>query len=54
MYDSACHLSTLADALEIGRICDEYGFIGMRIPIKMEVYQYMETELCHKICQHLF
>ncbi len=34
MYDSACHLSTLADALEIGKICDEYGFYWYEDPYK--------------------
>ena len=34
MYDSACHLSTLADALEIGRICDDYGFYWYEDPYK--------------------
>ena len=32
MYDSACHLSTLADAIKIGRVCDEYGLYWLEDP----------------------
>ena len=34
MYDAACHLNTLSDALEVGRICDEYGFYWYEDPYK--------------------
>ncbi len=34
MYDSACHLSTLSDALEIGKVCDEYNFYWYEDPYK--------------------
>ncbi|MGY8958891.1 MAG: enolase C-terminal domain-like protein, partial [Alphaproteobacteria bacterium] len=32
MYDSACHLATLADAIKIGRVCDEYGLYWLEDP----------------------
>jgi L-alanine-DL-glutamate epimerase-like enolase superfamily enzyme len=32
MYDAACHLPTLADAIKIGRICDEFGFYWLEDP----------------------
>lgn len=32
MYDAACHLSTLADAIQIGRVCDEYGLYWLEDP----------------------
>ena len=25
MYDAGCHFNTLADALEVGKVCDEYN-----------------------------
>ena len=34
MYDSACHLSTIADALEVGKVCDHYGFYWYEDPYK--------------------
>lgn len=34
MYDAACHLNTLSDALEVGRVCDEYGFYWYEDPYK--------------------
>jgi L-alanine-DL-glutamate epimerase-like enolase superfamily enzyme len=34
MYDAGCHLSTLADALEVGKICDEYDFYWYEDPYK--------------------
>tara|TARA_B110000003_G_scaffold102236_2_gene104429 strand:- start:444 stop:1622 length:1179 start_codon:yes stop_codon:yes gene_type:complete len=34
MYDAACHISTLADALEIGKVCDDYGFYWYEDPYK--------------------
>lgn len=32
MYDSACHLATLADAIEIGRVCDANGLYWYEDP----------------------
>lgn len=32
MYDSACHLATLGDAIRVGRVCDEYGFYWYEDP----------------------
>jgi L-alanine-DL-glutamate epimerase-like enolase superfamily enzyme len=32
MYDAACHLATLADAIKVGRVCDEYGFAWFEDP----------------------
>ena len=32
MYDAACHLTTLADAIKVGRVCDEYGFDWLEDP----------------------
>ncbi|MBT5810871.1 MAG: mandelate racemase/muconate lactonizing protein [Rhodospirillaceae bacterium] len=32
MYDSACHLQTLADAIQIGRVCDEHGLYWLEDP----------------------
>jgi L-alanine-DL-glutamate epimerase-like enolase superfamily enzyme len=32
MYDAACHLPTLADAITVGRVCDEYGFAWFEDP----------------------
>ena len=34
MYDAGCNLSTLADALEVGRICDDYDFYWYEDPYK--------------------
>ena len=34
MYDAGCHLSTLADALEVGKICDEFNFYWYEDPYK--------------------
>ena len=34
MYDSACHLSTLSDALEVGKVCDEYNLYWYEDPYK--------------------
>tara|TARA_B100000767_G_scaffold270537_1_gene294451 strand:+ start:9001 stop:10191 length:1191 start_codon:yes stop_codon:yes gene_type:complete len=34
MYDSACHLSTLTDALEVGKVCDEYNLYWYEDPYK--------------------
>ena len=34
MYDAGCHLSTLADALEVGKVCDEYDFYWYEDPYK--------------------
>ncbi|NQV98523.1 MAG: mandelate racemase/muconate lactonizing protein [Rhodospirillales bacterium] len=32
MYDAACHPSTLADAIQIGRVCDAYGLYWLEDP----------------------
>lgn len=32
MYDAACHPETLADAIRIGQICDEYGLYWLEDP----------------------
>ena len=32
MYDSACHLSTFADAIQVGKVCDEYGLYWYEDP----------------------
>jgi L-alanine-DL-glutamate epimerase-like enolase superfamily enzyme len=32
MYDSACHLATLADAIQIGRVCDDHGLYWYEDP----------------------
>jgi L-alanine-DL-glutamate epimerase-like enolase superfamily enzyme len=32
MYDAACHLKTLADAIKVGRVCDEYGLYWYEDP----------------------
>ncbi|MDH3452639.1 MAG: mandelate racemase/muconate lactonizing protein, partial [Gammaproteobacteria bacterium] len=32
MYDAACHLPTLADAIRVGRVCDEYGYAWFEDP----------------------
>lgn len=32
MHDSACHLITFADALKVGRVCDEAGFFWYEDP----------------------
>ena len=32
MYDSSCYLRTLADAIRIGKVCDEYGFYWYEDP----------------------
>ncbi len=34
MYDAGCHFNTLADALEVGSICDEYNFYWYEDPYK--------------------
>ena len=34
MYDAGCHLNTLADALEVGKVCDEYNFYWYEDPYK--------------------
>ena len=34
MYDASCHLSTLTEALEVGRVCDEYSFYWYEDPYK--------------------
>ncbi|MBF0276633.1 MAG: mandelate racemase/muconate lactonizing protein [SAR324 cluster bacterium] len=32
MYDSACHLKTLADAIQIGQVCDDHGVYWFEDP----------------------
>jgi L-alanine-DL-glutamate epimerase-like enolase superfamily enzyme len=32
MYDAACHPDTLADAIQIGQVCDEYGLYWLEDP----------------------
>ena len=32
MYDSACNLKTFADAVRLGRVCDEYGYLWLEDP----------------------
>jgi L-alanine-DL-glutamate epimerase-like enolase superfamily enzyme len=32
MYDSACNLKTFADAVMLGRVCDEYGYLWLEDP----------------------
>jgi len=32
MYDASSHLATLADAIQIGRVCDEYGLYWLEDP----------------------
>ena len=32
MYDAACHLPTLADAVKVGRVCDDYGYFWLEDP----------------------
>ncbi len=32
MYDAACHLKTLGDAIQVGKVCDEYGFYWFEDP----------------------
>ncbi len=32
MYDAACHLKTFADAIKVGRVCDEYGLYWLEDP----------------------
>ncbi len=32
MYDAACHLPTLGDAIAVGRVCDEYGYLWFEDP----------------------
>ena len=32
MYDSACHLATLSDAIQIGRVCDAHGLYWLEDP----------------------
>ncbi len=34
MYDAGCNLSTLADALEVGKVCDDYEFYWYEDPYK--------------------
>jgi L-alanine-DL-glutamate epimerase-like enolase superfamily enzyme len=34
MYDAACHLKTLTDALEVGKVCDEYDLYWYEDPYK--------------------
>ncbi len=34
MYDAGCNLSTLADALEVGKVCDDYDFYWYEDPYK--------------------
>ncbi len=34
MYDAACHLKTLTDALEVGKICDEHNLYWYEDPYK--------------------
>ena len=34
MYDAGCHLSTLSDAIEVGKVCDEYEFYWYEDPYK--------------------
>ncbi len=34
MYDAGCHLRTLADALEVGKVCDEFNFYWYEDPYK--------------------
>ena len=34
MYDAACHLKTLTDALEVGKVCDEYNLYWYEDPYK--------------------
>ncbi len=32
MYDAACHLATLTDAVRVGRACDEHGLLWLEDP----------------------
>ena len=32
MYDSACHLKTLTDAIRVGRVCDEHKLLWYEDP----------------------
>ena len=34
MYDAGCNLSTLSDALEVGKVCDDYEFYWYEDPYK--------------------
>ena len=34
MYDAACHLKTLTDALEVGKVCDEHNLYWYEDPYK--------------------
>ena len=34
MYDASCHFNTLTEALEVGRVCDEYDFYWYEDPYK--------------------
>ncbi len=32
MYDAACHLKTLTDAIRVGRVCDEHELLWYEDP----------------------
>jgi L-alanine-DL-glutamate epimerase-like enolase superfamily enzyme len=32
MYDAACHLKTFADAVKVGKVCDDYGLLWLEDP----------------------
>ena len=32
MYDAACHLPTMMDAVKVGRVCDDYGYYWLEDP----------------------
>mgnify|MGYP001223404421 CR=1 FL=1 len=32
MYDASCHLTTLTDAIRVGRVCDDYGLLWYEDP----------------------
>jgi len=34
MYDAGCHFNTLADALEVGKVCDDYNYYWYEDPYK--------------------
>ena len=54
MYDAACHLNTLSDALEVGRICDEYGFYWYEDPYKDGGVSINGIKFWFKNYQHLY
>ena len=50
MYDAGCHFNTLADALEVGKVCDEYNFYWYEDPLHFDdIIGYMKLKQVLKI-----